>query len=249
MSPVTLFHRHNALRMLLSLRKGVGLILLGLLFFGSSTATAQEEVVYRIEAGAALGAGFGLTDVNSQFFGSTQLAGGALLRLVLNPRSAIKFAAGYTQLTGSTEQVKTFLPANPDAAGTERLVFKAKAPVYSLTALYELHFLPYGFASDYRGYHRLVPYLQGGLGAVYSPEGKAFSPAIPIGAGLKYKVGARLNLGLEYQMLFTLSDKLEGLKAPTGISSTGFRHKDHLGQALITLTYDLSPRCPDCNKD
>ncbi len=46
----------------------------------------------------------------------------------------------------------------------------------------------------------------------------------------------------------TFSDRLEGLEAPKGIKSEMFRNKDHYGLTLVTLTYDISPRCPACNK-
>ena len=46
-----------------------------------------------------------------------------------------------------------------------------------------------------------------------------------------------------------LSDKLDGLSAPLGIQSSGFRNKDHYGMALFTITYDISAVCPACNKD
>ncbi len=72
---------------------------------------------------------------------------------------------------------------------------------------------------------------------------------VPIGAGLKYKIAPRLNLGLDWLFHLTLSDKLEGLEAPLGIKSSGFRNKDHYGMTLLTLTYDISPRCPTCNRD
>ena len=72
---------------------------------------------------------------------------------------------------------------------------------------------------------------------------------MPLGAGLKYKIGERLNLGLSWTVHFSLSDKLDGLEAPLGIPSEGFRNKDHYSALKLTLTYDLNPRCPTCNRD
>ena len=117
-----------------------------------------------------------------------------------------------------------------------------------LSALYELHFLPYGYERGYQGYCRLVPYIQIGLGVSYGKAGKAFTMNLPVGIGAKYKIGPRLNLGLDGIAHFTLSDKLDGLEAPLGIKSSMFRNKDHYVTLLLTLTYDLNPRCPTCNK-
>ena len=88
-----------------------------------------------------------------------------------------------------------------------------------------------------------------GFGITYGLAGKSFTANIPVGLGIKYKVAQRLNLGLDYLVHFSLSDKLDGLDAPLGISSSGFRNKDHYSALTLTLTYDLNPRCPTCNKD
>lgn len=223
--------------------------LLVLFAFLFTQGRAQDDAEYRMEVGAAAGLDFGLNDANSKFYGDAGVAGGLLLRFLLNPRMAVKTALTYGKLGGTTAGVNNFYPANPDMAGDERLDFKVDGGVYDLSALYELNFLPYGFVRGYQGYHRLVPYVQLGIGVTYSDAGKTVSPNFPIGVGLKYKIGPRLNLGFDWRMHFTLSDKLEGLEAPLGIKSTGFRNKDHYSFTQLTLTYDISPRCPNCNKD
>lgn len=210
---------------------------------------AQDETEYRMEMGAAAGLNFSLNDANSKFYGDAGAAGGLLLRFLLNPRMAVKASATYAKLSGSTAGMNNFYPAQPDVAGNQRLDFKVDGAIYDISAIYELHFLPYGFVSGYQGFHRLVPYIQMGLGFTYSDAGKAATVNIPVGVGVKYKIGPRLNLGLEWRMHFTPSDKLEGLEAPLGIKSSAFRNKDHYSFTLLTLTYEISPRCPNCNKD
>lgn len=213
------------------------------------SAAAQDEVEYRMEAGASAGICASLNDANSRLFGAAGAAGGGVLRFILSPRMAIKTTLTYGGMSGSTAGVKNFYPATPDAAGSERLVRTLSGGLLDAAALYELNFLPYGYVQGYQGFHRLVPYIQMGLGLTYADAGKAFTATIPIGAGVKFKAGPRLNLGLEWRMHFSLSDKLDGLEAPLGIKSTGFRNKDHYSLTLLTLTYDISPRCPNCNKD
>lgn len=209
----------------------------------------DEDTEYRMELGGALGLTSGLNDANSKVFGNSQLAGGVLARFLLNPRMAIKTSLTYGKVKANTAGVDHFYPANPEMPGADRLQFAASGGLYDLSALYELNFLPYGYYRGYQGFHRLVPYIQLGVGFAYSDAGDAFCLSLPLGVGLKYKIGRRLNLGLEWRMHLTACDKLEGLEAPLGLSSGGFRNKDHYSFTMFTLTYDLSPRCPTCNKD
>lgn len=212
-------------------------------------ANAQEDIFYRLELGAGLGAGFGLNDVNSKFYGNTNLAGALIARFPLNPRMAIKAIAGYNRVSGTTVGIDDFYPADPDKSGTERLAYDVKGHIIDVCALYELHFLAYGWEKGFQSHSRVTPYIQFGMGLTYGTAGKAFTVNFPIGVGLKWKVRERLNLGLDWTFHFTPSDKLDGLQAPLGIKSSEFRNKDHYCLTLLTLTYDLSPQCPTCNKN
>lgn len=208
-------------------------------------AAKNDETVYRLELGGGVGMGLNLTDVD----GKIGLAAAAVARFPLNPRMAVKAQFSYSQIKGATDGIKNFYPIDPSQPGSDRLHYEVSDGIYDLSALYELHFLPYGYVRDYKGYSRIVPYLQMGFGLTYGPAGKAFSANIPLGFGVKYKVAPRLNLGLDWLMHFSLSDKLDGLDAPLGIKSSGFRNKDHYSTLTLTLTYDLNPRCPTCNRD
>ena len=71
-----------------------------------------------------------------------------------------------------------------------------------------------------------------------------------MGIGVKYKIGKRINLGVEWAMHFSLSDKLDGVKDPYGIESTGmFKNTDCYSSLKVTLTYSFLPKCIICNKD
>lgn len=209
----------------------------------------DDDTEYRMELGVGFGTAFGLNDVNSKAYGNTNIGGGIMARWILNPRMTIKANLGVLRWDGTTDGMKPFYPANPDITGPDRLSYRLNGEVYDLSALYEIHFLPYGYVQGYQGHYRWTPYLQIGLGMTYGSAGKAFTANIPLGFGVKYKAGRRLNLGLEWRMHLTPSDKLDGLQAPLGIKSSGFRNKDHYSFTLFTLTYDLSPRCPTCNRD
>ena len=221
------------------------LLLLLLPLFALTASGQNDETLYRLELGGGIGFGTGHTDLKGKW--AADMA--AIARFPLNPRMAVKTQLSYLTLKGSTEGQKNFYPAQPDTPGTDRLAYSVSDAVIDASALYELHFLPYGYLRDYKGHCRLVPYLQMGFGLTYGKAGKAFTANIPLGVGVKYKVAERLNLGLDWLVHFTLSDKLDGLEAPLGISSSGFRNKDHYSALSLTLTYDLNPRCPTCNRD
>ena len=221
------------------------LLLLLLPLFALTASGQNDETVYRLELGGGIGFGTGHTDLKGKW--AADMA--AIARFPLNPRMAVKTQLSYLNLKSSTEGQKNFYPALPDTPGTDRLAYSVSDAVIDASALYELHFLPYGYLRDYKGHCRLVPYLQMGFGLTYGKAGKAFTANIPLGVGVKYKVAERLNLGLDWLVHFTLSDKLDGLEAPLGISSSGFRNKDHYSALSLTLTYDLNPRCPTCNRD
>ena len=73
---------------------------------------------------------------------------------------------------------------------------------------------------------------------------------IPLGVGVKYKVADRLNLSLDWQMHFTLSDYVDGIKDPYRISSSGmFKNTDCYSTLMLALTYSFSPKCPNCQKE
>lgn len=71
---------------------------------------------------------------------------------------------------------------------------------------------------------------------------------MPLGLGVKYKIGPRLNLGLEWAVHFSLSDKLDGVKDPYGIESSGlFKNTDCYSALQLTLTYSFMAKCRTCH--
>lgn len=229
------------------------LLIIALLAMQTATmpAVAQDDdVVYRNEFGVVAGVSSMLDDTNRRLFGSNGLTGGALLRFVLNPRSAVKVLATYNNAKGDTgTDYDNFYPVTIDVPSPDKARYTYSGGIVDVSATYELHFLPYGYVRGYQGFRRFTPYIQAGLGFTYSLIGKAFTPNIPIGFGFKWKASRRVNISLDWAMHFTPNDNLDGIAAPTGIKSEMFRAKDHYAQTLLTLTYDISPKCPTCNRD
>lgn len=223
-------------------------LMAGLLLFSPLKMVAQDAVEYKMEIGGALGATSGLTDLNSTFFAHQHPGGGAVARFILNPRMAVKTMLSYGSLNGSTTNQKEYYPDYQTQTSTKGSVYKFSGGVVDLGATYELNFWPYGFHKGYQNFSRFTPYIQAGVGFSYSTA-KSFTLNLPVGIGFKYKLAQRLNIGLDWQFHFSLSDKLDGLESPTGISSSGFKNKDHYGNTFITLTYDIMPKCPNCNRE
>ena len=142
--------------------KPIALALLAALALPATVRAQQTETFYRLELGGGLGMNLGVNDLKRQ----VGLSASGIARFPLNHRMAVKTLVGYGTVKGSTTGQKAFLPANPNATGDERLQYSVSAGVVDVNALYELHFLPYGYERGYQGYKRLVPYLQLGVGVV-----------------------------------------------------------------------------------
>ena len=220
-----------------------------ILFLCSLATSAQEETEYTMEIGGGAGLDFCMNDTHGGVFAQPRAALNGVLRFVLNQRNAVKIALDYGMLSGNTTKQTDFQPSTSGTATTTPLQYEFSGSLIGLTALYELHFLPYGFTSGYQGLKRFVPYIQIGLGGVYGTRGKSFGLTVPVGFGIKYKLKERLNLGAEWRMHFTTTDKLDGLADPHGIKSFEFKNKDHYSMALFTITYSFAEKCKTCNKD
>jgi hypothetical protein len=77
---------------------------------------------------------------------------------------------------------------------------------------------------------------------------------IPLGLGVKFKVVERVNIGAEWTVRFTTSDKLdvtnkEGLQLndPYGIKSKGLKNKDTYSWLMLYVSYDMFPKYRKCN--
>ena len=193
-----------------------------------STAThAQEEPEYRMELGAGFGLVTYLGDYNSNLVKGMQPWGTLLAKYRLNPRMAVAMDLGTGKVKGSSDNVSTWYP-------TESYDFN-----HSLTEVdvrFEYNFWAYGTGQEYRGAKRLTPFITLGLGATF--------------AGIKYKLGQRLNLTAEWVVRFTPSDKIDGRSDTYGIKSGGlFKNSDCYSIIQVGLSYDLWAKCKTCHND
>ncbi|MBO5232977.1 MAG: outer membrane beta-barrel protein [Prevotella sp.] len=224
-------------------------------------AAAQDDVEYRMEIGAGVGMTAYQGDFNDGLFKGMQPSGALVFRAIVNPYMAVRVSAMYAQVKGDIGGVTTVYPALLENGG-----YSFKNTLGDLSATYEYNFLPYGTGHEYRGAQRITPFISLGFGMTYvkckdgkwdysSPSPYSSSKSVvtanvPIGVGVKCKIADRLNLSLDWQMHFSLSDYIDGVKDPYRISSSGlFKNTDCYSTLMLALTYSFSPKCPDCQKE
>ena len=239
---------------------GKACIMAALLWCCSANTWAQEDSEYRYEIGAAAGMATYFGDFNSKLFGNIAPAGGAVFKFVLNPHSAMKFSGTYLKLNGDYDLAQTYYPDLRETG------YSYNADVIDIAATYEYNFWPYGTGKEYRGAMRFAPFISLGIGLTgvknenrtvdYSSmtheeaNNKIVTANIPLGFGVKYRYKDRINFAVQWQMHFTLSDQMDGLKDTYRIKSSGlFKNTDCYSTLMFSLTYSISPKCPTCMKD
>ena len=207
---------------------------------------AQTDDEYLMEIGGGVGFLGYLGDYNNVLTRDLQPMATLLVRRNLNPYMGLRLAASFGKLKGDERDIKTVYPST----GVTPYSFSRTLTDVSLT--YEYNFWPYGTGHDYYGAKRLTPFVFLGLGGTYAggDGSSVFTANVPIGLGLKYKVGQRMNVGVEWAMHFSMSDKLDGRNNPYGITSSGmFKNTDCYSVLQLTLSYSFMPKCTTCNKD
>lgn len=205
-------------------------------------ASAQDEPEYKLEIGAGTGLLSYVGDYESNLLKGMQPWVTLIAKYRPNPRTAVSMNVGTGKIKGSTNDVATWYPAG---------AYEFEHQLTEADLRYEYNFWPYGTGREYRGAKRFTPFITAGLGATfYGGPSKGATMNLPIGAGVKYKIGQRLNLTAEWAMRITLSDKLDGSKDPYGIKSSGlFKNTDCYSVLQIGLSYDLWEKCKTCNQE
>lgn len=207
----------------------------------SFAARAQED--YRFDIGGGIGMTGYLGDASSNLYASPSWDAEILFRYIYNPRFNFKTNFYVGGLGGDTSKMDDILPDGEN--------FKFTTTFYELGEMVEFHFFNYGMGERYRKLKRWTPYITAGLGVTaWEADGKFGAAAtIPLGIGFKYKPALRWNLGLEFLMKKTFTDRLDGehLKDPYGIKSGFMKNTDWYSTLTITISYEFSKRCAVCN--
>lgn len=225
------------------MRKGLVTLLM---LCATLTASAQQDDEYLMEIGGGVGMVSYQGDFNGKITSGMQPAGAIVWRRLLNPYMGFRVTGMMGKLKGDATRVETYYPDETTRA------YSFDRSLTDVSVTYEYNFWPYGTGRDYRGAKRLTPFVFGGIGATYVSGGekKVFTANVPIGLGIKYKLKERLNVGLEWSMHFSLSDKLDGMADPYGIKSSGaFKNTDCYSGLMLTLTYSFKSKCRTCNND
>lgn len=236
-----------------------GLIFLLTSFIALTSSAQQGDLLeYQQEIGGGIGLMSYMGDAGSGFLSHPGLMGTFIWRRNINPRMVVKTDAAFGHISGNTEG--QFFPTNPLSESAEG---GAPAPVIhfgrnviDLGAQFEFNFLGYGLGESYKGLSRWTPYIMAGAGVTVCMGGGAKVAGglnIPMGLGFRYKLKPRLNLGIEWSVRFTTTDRLDDTKEatklddPLGIESGMFKNKDCYQMLFVSLTYDIAPKYRKCN--
>ena len=224
------------------------LTLLSLVIILLCSKTAAQDEGYLMEMGLGGGGSFYMGDANGRLYNNTNGVFSVLARYNVNPRFSLKANLSSAGISGSTENAYGTLPG-------DELIFSRT--LYDFGAQMEWGFCGYGM-EGWNGNHRLAPYGLMGIGVTFAPEPEQndFAANFPIGLGLRYKLSERVNIGLEWTMRFSTSDRLDvthtdgtSLQDPFMIKGKGIKNKDSYSFTMLYVTFDVFKRPCHCNEE
>ena len=224
------------------MKKFLYIFILTICAFGSTlTCRAQED--YRFDIGVGLGMTGYLGDANSSnLWKNPGFDGEILFRYILNPRWHFKTNFFVGTLSGDSSQMTNVFP--------EGNTYKFKTTFFELGEMAEFHFFNYGMGESYRKLKRWTPYITAGLSVLgWNADKFGASVAIPLGVGIKFKPALRWNIGLEFLMKKTLSDRVDSseLSDPLKIQSDFMKNTDWYSTLTLSISYEFSKRCAVCH--
>ena len=222
------------------MRKILSLIIMLVMTVGTHAQTMPE---FRLELGGGIGTIAYLGDFNTSLLKNHQPMATLLAKYKFDPRRALALNVSYGQLKGSSKDANTYYPSITD--------YSFKTGVVDVGVRFEYNFWPFGTGFEYRGAKRLTPYIYIGAGmTIAKPDNTEVGLNLPIGAGVKYKVADRVNVSADWTIVITGNDRLDGVKDPYGIASSGlFKNQDGYSQLRVAVTYDLWAKCRTCHND
>lgn len=214
---------------------------------GGDNAHAQAstpEAPYKFDLGLQLGTSGYIGDANgSNIFKHPGFDGEISFRYIPDTRWAIRGVLSTFGLKGSTADIANVLP--------EQTVIDFSSQVYDLGARAEFNFFPYGIGETYKRLRRWTPYITLGIGAAMSKSGGETTvvPTLPMGAGLKFKISARWNMGVEFTMTKAFGDKIDGadLHDLNHIKTEFYKSTDWYSRLTIGVSYEFGKRCETCH--
>lgn len=212
--------------------------------FATTVSLKSHAQDYKYEIGVEAGISSYWGDANeTSIIYNPGFTGGAVFRYVIDYRWAIRANLSAAMLSGNTTDFENVFPGGEE--------YQFNTTLFDAGCRAEFNFLNYGIGQAYKNTSRLSPYITAGIGFCAGfPEGNNFFALnIPFGIGLKYKVGNRWNLGLEFVMHKTFSDRIDNrnLDDPYMIKSSAFKNTDWFSTLVFTITYDFGFKALPCN--
>lgn len=208
---------------------------------GGMRATAQVAP-YKFDIGVQAGMSGYIGDANNANpLKHPGFDGELSMRYLASVRWAFRGVLSCLGLSGNTTDVPNVLPDGQQ--------FDFTSTVYGLDLRAEFNFLPYGIGETYKQLRRISPYLVVGVGVNMASSGgnTALAPTLPMGFGVKYKLGERWNLGAEFTMTKVFGDKVDGLADLNGIKTSFYRNTDWISRLTIGISYEFGKRCETCH--
>lgn len=222
----------------MKLRYYKGLLVGFVLLFSVGLSNAQTR---SLELGLFGGGSYYIGEMNTWFhFNKTKLALGAMARLNINPRWAVRLSYYRGGIQGEDTVTTRAFPNNYSFTST----------VNDISAVAEFNFWEYYIGSKKNFF---TPYIFAGFTYYFSDYSSGL--AFPFGAGCKISLSERLALGAEWGLRKTFSDVLDGVNATeyqSGIDLGADKTStwDWYGFAGITITYKINLRSKTkCNSE
>lgn len=210
-------------------------------------AVAQDDG-YLFEVGLGGGGSFYMGDANTRLYRNTNGAASVIARYNVNPRFALKCNLSGAGLSGSSAYAYGVVPGDE---------ISFSRTVYDLGFQIEWGFCGYGM-TNWNDCRRVAPYGLIGVGMCFAPKPCTddFGANFPVGLGIRYKLSERVNLGLEWSMRFSTTDRLDvGADTPTSlenpflIKGKGIKNKDSYSFTMLYVTFDVFKRPCHCNDE
>ncbi len=208
----------------------------------TTRVNAQED--YRFDIGGGIGMTGYLGDANTaNLFQNPGWDVELLFRYIATPRWGFKTNFYVGSLSGDSSQMTNVFPGNQ--------TYKFSTTFYEIGEMAEFHFFNYGMGESYRKLKRFTPYITAGLSLTMWSADSRFGAAftLPMGVGAKFKLSRRWNIGFEFLMKKTFTDRLDSdqLKDPYGIKSSFMKNTDWYSTMSVTISYEFSKRCAVCH--
>lgn len=209
--------------------------------FFTTLLSAQEKLpdmdVYKAEIGVTGGGSYYLGDANNKLFYNLQPSYGGFFRYVLDTRIAFRAELNSALIKGNFSYLNSPIVINNT--------------VYSVDICGEFNFFDLENNPYKRFSKKFSPYIFAGIGGMtdlYMGQ-KLPEISIPFGVGMKFKLGNRWNLNIQWSNKLLLSDQMEGIPAlnnPAQLNGSNVFNNDLLSTITVGISFDIWKKECDC---